>query len=286
MEIIYIEYYIEKVIRMELYNKLEKLKENIRKTNGLVVAFSGGVDSTFLLKVAHEVLKEDVVAVTARSSTYPEREFKEAINFAGSLGVKHVVITSEELDIEGFSDNPVNRCYFCKNELFSKIIEVAKENNIKYVADGSNIDDLGDYRPGMKAVKELGVLSPLKEAGMTKEDIRILSREMELPTWDKPAFACLSSRFPYGQKITKEKLDMVDKAEQFLLDIGFKQVRVRHHGEIARIEVSRYERSRFFDEELMDKVYAAFKDIGFTYVALDLKGYRTGSMNETIDTKA
>ncbi|MCX7710106.1 MAG: ATP-dependent sacrificial sulfur transferase LarE [Clostridia bacterium] len=271
---------------MMLNEKLEKLKSNIKKTNGLAIAFSGGVDSTFLLKVAHEVLGDRVIAVTARSSTYPEREFREAVNFAGSLGTKHVVITSEELDIEGFADNPVNRCYFCKNELFTKILDVAKEYDIEYVADGSNVDDLGDYRPGMKAVKELGVISPLKEVGMTKEDIRILSREMDLPTWDKPAFACLSSRFPYGHKITREKLEMVDKAEQFLLDLGFKQVRVRHHGDIARIEVSTKERSKFFDEELMDNVNKRFKEIGFTYVSLDLKGYRTGSMNETIDVNA
>lgn len=267
---------------MEVYEKLEKLKLIIGKTKGMAVAFSGGVDSTFLLKVAHDVLNDGVVAVTARSSTYPEREFREAVNFAGNHGVRLVVITSEELEIEGFADNPVDRCYYCKHELFTKILEVAKGNGIKFVADGSNVDDLGDYRPGMKAVKELGVMSPLREAGMTKEDIRILSREMGLPTWDKPAFACLSSRFPYGHKITKEKLDMVDKAEQYLLNIGFKQVRVRHHGDIARIEVSGNERSKFFDSEMMDKVYNRFKEIGFAYAALDLKGYRTGSMNETI----
>jgi len=269
---------------MELHNKLYMLKSNIKEMGSIAVAFSGGVDSTFLLKVAHDVLGSEAIAVTARSSTYPEREFKEAVDFACKLSAKHIVIVSEELDIEGFSDNPVNRCYFCKNELFTKIYEVAKQNNIKYVADGSNVDDLGDYRPGMKAARELGVVSPLRDAGMTKEDIRILSRELELPTWDKPAFACLSSRFPYGQKITREKLDMVDKAEQFMLDLGFKQVRVRHHGDIARIEVAAYERSKLFDEELMDKIYEKFKKIGFAYAALDLKGYRTGSMNEVIPT--
>lgn len=268
---------------MELNYKLSTLKANIKKMNRMVVAFSGGVDSTFLLKIAHEVLNDGVIAVTARSSTYPEREFKEAAEFAKGLGVKHIIITSEELDIEGFSHNPVNRCYFCKKELFTKIREVASQNNIRYIADGSNIDDLDDYRPGMQALKEIGVVSPLKDADMTKEDIRILLKDLGLPTWDKPAFACLSSRFPYGQEITREKLEMVDKAEQYLLDLGFRQVRVRHHGDIARIEVSSNERARFFDEELMDKVYKAFREIGFAYAAIDLKGYRTGSMNEVIN---
>jgi uncharacterized protein len=269
-------------ITPELDKKFNALKESIQKMGSLAVAFSGGVDSTFLLKVAHDVLGENVIGVTARSSTFPEREFKEAREFAEKHGIRHIIITSEELEIEGFADNPVDRCYYCKHELFSKILDVAKENNMYYVSDGSNIDDLGDYRPGMKAVKELMVVSPLRESGLTKDDIRKLSKEMGLPTWDKPAFACLSSRFPYGQKITKEKLEMVDKAEQFLLDNGFRQVRVRHHGDVARIEVPSQERDKFFDMEFMDKVNAKFKEIGFPYTALDLKGYRTGSMNETI----
>jgi uncharacterized protein len=264
--------------------KLENLKESIRRMGSLAVAYSGGVDSTFLLKVAHDVLDANVIAVTARSSTYPEREFREATDFAMKIGVKHRVIVSEELDIEGFSDNPVDRCYFCKRELFTKILDVAKQSGLKYVADGSNIDDLGDYRPGMRAVMELGVVCPLKEAGMGKDDIRILSKEMNLPTWDKPAFACLSSRFPYGQKITREKLEVIDKMEQFLMDLGFRQVRVRHHGDMARIEVSAEERRKIFDTDLMDRIHEKFRQFGFAYVALDLKGYRTGSMNEVIDT--
>ena len=267
---------------MDAHEKLNKLQENIRNLGSLAVSFSGGVDSTFLLKVAVEVLGNQALAVTARSSTYPARELKEAEAFAKSIGAKHIVIDSEELEIEGYSDNPVNRCYYCKHELFEKVKEVARQNGIRYVSDGSNLDDLGDYRPGMQAARELEVVSPLKAAQMTKDDIRLLSKEMGLPTWNKPAFACLASRFPYGQKITKEKLAMVDKAEQFLLDLGFRQVRVRHHGDLARIEVGPEELSRFFDGEFMAKVYAEFKQIGFTYVALDMKGYRTGSMNETI----
>ena len=268
---------------MELQAKLNTLKNNIRKMESIAVAYSGGVDSTFLLKVAHDTLDGQVIAVTARSSTYPEREFRQAVDFTRRIGVKHIVVTSEELDIEGFSDNPVNRCYLCKRELFSKILDAARENGIRHVADGSNTDDLSDYRPGMKAVQELGVVCPLREAGMGKDDIRILSKRMDLPTWNKPAFACLSSRFPYGQKITREKLQAIDQMEQFLMDLGFRQVRVRHHGDIARIEVAAEERSKFFDTSLMDQVYEKCKQSGFAYVTLDLKGYRTGSMNEVIN---
>lgn len=267
---------------MDVHEKLNALKENIKEMDSLAVSFSGGVDSTFLLKVAYDVLGDRALAVTARSSTYPEREFKEAEAFAKNLGVRHIVIDSEELDIPGYADNPADRCYYCKRELFEKVRAAARENGIRYVSDGSNLDDLGDYRPGMKAAAELRVESPLKAAGLVKEDIRLLSREMGLPTWNKPAFACLASRFPYGQKITREKLAMVDKAEQLLLDLGFRQVRVRHHGDLARIEVGPEERGRFFTENLMEKVYGELKKIGFTYVTLDMKGYRTGSMNEVL----
>lgn len=268
---------------MEQTDKLTILRRKIKEMGKIAIAFSGGVDSTFLLKIAHDLLGESVVAVTACSSTYPERELKKASAFAQKIGVKHIIIFSEELEIEGFSDNPPDRCYFCKHELFTKIREVANEHCLIYIADGSNIDDLNDYRPGMKALNELEVVSPLMEAGLKKEDIRHLSREIGLPTWNKPAFACLSSRFPYGEKISREKLRMIDKAEQYLLDLGFEQLRVRHHGDIARIEVAPRERSRFFDGQLMDQIYEAFKQIGFMYTALDLKGYRTGSMNEKLD---
>jgi uncharacterized protein len=269
-------------INMSIDSKLDILKSNIKKLKSVAVAYSGGVDSTFLLKVAKEVLGDKVIAVTAKSSTYPEREFNEAKKFTEEIGVKHIVIVSEELDIEGFSKNPTNRCYYCKRELFTKIGEIAKENNLDEVLDGSNLDDTRDYRPGMEAAKELQVISPLKEAKLSKKDIRELSKVMGLKTWNKPSFACLSSRVPYGSEITINKLKMIEDSEQFLLDLGFRQVRVRHHGDIARIEISPEEREKFFDLGLMDKVADKLKKIGFKYVTLDLFGYRTGSMNEVL----
>ena len=267
---------------METENKFNNLKKHLEQLKSVAVAYSGGVDSTFLLKVARDVLGDNVIAVTAHSSIHPEREFREAVNFVRKSGIRHMVITSEEVDSETFANNPPDRCYHCKRELLAKIIEVAQSNNIQHIVEGSNVDDTDDYRPGTKAVKELGISSPLKEAGLGKEDIRILSQKMNLPTWNKPAFACLASRFPYGQKITKDKLHVVDQAEQYLMDSGFKQVRVRHHGDIARIEVPAAERNKFFDMKLMDGVHEKFKQLGFMYTALDLKGYRTGSMNEVI----
>jgi len=267
---------------MKLDAKLKLLKYRLEKMGKLVVAFSGGVDSTFLLKTAHDVLNGNVIAVTARSCFFPDREFKEAAEFTERIGVKHVIIEVEELDIEGFADNPVNRCYLCKRDLFSKIKDYAARNGIRYVADGSNMDDVGDYRPGMEAIRELGIVCPLREASLGKEEIRQLSREMKLPTWDKPAFACLASRIPYGQKITKEKLQAIDEMERFLIDLGFVQVRVRTHGDVARIEVGAAEREKFFSMDLMDRVYQKFKEFGFSYVTLDLKGYRAGSLNETL----
>ncbi|ACL75290.1 ATP-dependent sacrificial sulfur transferase LarE [Ruminiclostridium cellulolyticum] len=265
---------------MSVFDKLDFLKTNIKALGSAAVAFSGGVDSSLLLKVAYDVLGNGVVAVTAHSSTYPEREMNEAKEFTANYGIKHRIIDSDELEVKGFSDNPVNRCYLCKNELYDKIQLVAKEENVKYILEGSNHDDLGDYRPGFQAVSEHGVLSPLKDALLTKDEIRFLSKEMGLKSWDKPAFACLSSRFPYGEKITHQRLRMIDRAEQLLLDLGFKQVRVRFHGDIARIEVGQEQFLKFTDNEIREKVYSEFKKIGFMYTALDLKGYRTGSMNE------
>jgi len=267
---------------MSTEQKFIQLKESIKTLGSLAIAFSGGVDSTFLLKVAHDILGDKCIAVTARSSTYPLREFNEAFEFAKAEGVNHIVVESEELDIEGFAQNPINRCYFCKHELFSKIWDVAKELNIENVADGSNLDDLGDFRPGMDAARDMKVVSPLKETGLTKDDIRKLSKDLNLPTWDKPAFACLSSRFPYGNTITREKLTMVEKAEEYLREKGFRQVRVRHHENIARIEVASNELSDMLNIEKMKDISNFVKNLGFSYVALDMQGYRTGSMNEVI----
>lgn len=270
---------------MNSLQKLENLKNNLRELKSAAIAYSGGVDSTFLLKVAHDVLGDNVIAITAKSSTYPEREFNEAKKYIEDIGAKHIVIISEELEIEGFAKNPVNRCYYCKKELFTKIKDVAAQYKMNAILDGANFDDIGDYRPGMQAARELKVVSPLKDAGLTKADIRELSKMMNIPTWNKPSFACLSSRFPYGKEITEPKLKMVEKAEQFLLDLGFRQVRVRHHDDIARIEVSPEEIQKFFDKELMKKVGEEFVKIGYKYAALDLLGYRTGSMNEVLSEK-
>ncbi|MDR0839591.1 MAG: ATP-dependent sacrificial sulfur transferase LarE [Oscillospiraceae bacterium] len=265
---------------MTTNEKYEKLKTRLGGLSGLVVAFSGGVDSTFLLKTAHDAIGENVIAVTARSCSFPERELNEARAFCEAEGILHVIVDSEELDIEGFAENPKNRCYMCKNELFTKIWEVAKANGIRYVAEGSNMDDEGDYRPGLQAVAEQGALSPLREAELYKAEIRELSRELGLDTADKQSFACLSSRFPYGETITREKLRQIDEAEQTLLDLGLRQVRVRHHGEIARIETDEDGFRLFEDRDIRRNLYTRFKNLGFTYVALDLLGYRTGSMNE------
>lgn len=265
--------------------KYQALQDFLRELGSVAVAFSGGVNSTFLLRVAHDVLGARTIAVTASSCSFPERELKEAQAFCRENGVEHVVCRSEELDIEGFRKNPTNRCYLCKHELFEKIWAIARERNLAAVAEGSNLDDEGDYRPGLIAVRELGVKSPLRAAGLNKADVRALSRELGLPTWNKQSFACLSSRFVYGETISEEKLHMVDAAEQYLLDLGFHQLRVRIHGDVARIELLPAEFGRFMEETTRLKVYKRLKELGFHYVTLDLLGYRTGSMNEVLAEK-
>ena len=270
---------------MTIHDKYKVLQENLKALGSVAVAFSSGVDSTFLLKAAQEALGDKVIAVTASSCSFPKRELEEAKAFCEKNGIRQIIVESEELDIDGFRQNPKNRCYLCKHELFEKIWEIAKENGMNAVAEGSNMDDNGDYRPGLIAVRELGVSSPLRQAELSKAEIRELSREMGLPTWDKQSFACLSSRFVYGETINEKKLGMVDKAEQLLLDMGFHQVRVRIHGNIARIEVLPEEIAKIVEEENRTKIASKLKEYGFDYVTLDLLGYRTGSMNETLEDK-
>ena len=267
---------------MEAEEKLSKLKEIVSKLESVVVAFSGGVDSTLVAKVCYDTLRDNSMAVTARSETYPDFEFKESLELAREIGIKHLVVDTSELAIEGFANNPPERCYFCKTELFGKLKEIATEHGFLNVADGANLDDTQEFRPGLKASKELNVRSPLKEAGLTKEDIRKVSKLLNLPNWNKPAYACLSSRFPYGQSITEEKISMVSEAEKYLRDLGLIQFRVRHHETIARIEILPEDIHILTDSPAREELTAKFKKIGFTYVTLDLEGYRSGSMNEIL----
>lgn len=265
-----------------LQEKHNKLKAILQDLGSVCVAFSGGVDSTLLLAVAHEVLGDKAMGITVRASMHSDREMVEAAEFVADIGVKHFFIEANEYDIPEFVANEKDRCYHCKKAIFTKIKELAQEAGISYVADGTIADDVFDYRPGMIALKELEVTSPLKNAGLTKEDVRALSKKLKLPTWNKPSMACLASRIPYGEPITPEKLRIVEKGELYLLDHGFTQFRVRYHGDIARIEILPEEQGKFLEPSFIKQTVEYFKEIGFIYVTLDLGGYRVGSMNEVL----
>jgi pyridinium-3,5-biscarboxylic acid mononucleotide sulfurtransferase len=263
--------------------KKEALVEALKRMDSLLVAFSGGVDSTFLLAVAREALGSRAVAATAVSGTYTRREQEEATAFASALGVEHVLFDSHESSLPEFSSNPPERCYYCKKSLALELRKIAETRGIAHIVHAANLDDLDDYRPGLKAAEEMGLRAPLVDAGLTKEEIRLLSKDMGLPTWDKPAMACLASRIPYGQPITDEKLRVIGEAEDFLATNGFRQFRVRHHGSIARIEVDPLDFPMILNREMRESIVERFKKLGFLHITLDLEGYVTGSMNRGLN---
>lgn len=261
--------------------KLEELKHNLRQMKAALIAFSGGTDSTFLVKVAHDVLHENAVAVTLASSAYPQRELNDAKRLAKELGISHIIIESEYTEIPSFRKNAKDRCYHCKKEQFAILKDIAEKNSIVHVLDATNHDDRKDYRPGMLALKELGITSPLKDAKLTKKEIRHLSKDMGIDTWDKPSQACLASRIAYGTEITKERLERIERAEDIIKDLGIKQLRIRYHDTLARIEVSRKDMPLLLKHS--KEITRHLKGLGFIYITLDLEGYRTGSLNEVLE---
>ncbi len=267
-----------------LSKKIKTLKFLLKNMGSVLIAYSGGVDSSFLLKIAKDVLKDKVLAVTAKSLTYPQREIRQAKAFINNIRVRHLIITTSELQDENFVRNDKDRCYWCKRELFRKLLNIAKERKISYVLEASNLDDLKDYRPGLRAIKELGIKSPLIEAGLRKGEIRSYSKKLGLPTYNKPSFACLASRIPYGRRIDKETLVKIDKAEDFLIKIGIRQLRIRDHGRLARVEVLKEDFPKVIRNRT--KIIKYLQKLGYLFITLDLEGYTSGSMNRVLRLKS